>query len=173
MHAYIKLIAFELAAKFSRRRQIPLRPRLSRITRTCPCPNVPKTKTLPLHQREKRNFQTAQNGVLPSVAIFAGQLKRNQLYVHNSGYGTHEKQQCSANHTYIHACMHACMHIHIYVHNSGYETHEKQQCSANRENLLITHTYIHACMHAYTRHTHIVGMGHTGRNNVQQTVRIY
>ncbi len=30
-------------------------------------------------QREKRNFQTAQNGVLPSVAIFAGQLKRNQL----------------------------------------------------------------------------------------------
>ncbi len=31
-------------------------------------------------QREKRNFQTAQNGGFPSVAIFAGQLKRNQLY---------------------------------------------------------------------------------------------
>jgi hypothetical protein len=49
-------IAFELAAKFSRRGENP----------------VP--------QREKRNFQTAQNGVFPSVAILAGQLKRNQLY---------------------------------------------------------------------------------------------
>jgi hypothetical protein len=31
-------------------------------------------------QREKRNFQTAQNGGFPSIAIFAGQLERNQLY---------------------------------------------------------------------------------------------
>jgi hypothetical protein len=50
----IKLIAFELAAKF-----------VSRSTTFV--------------QREKRNFQTAQNGVFPSAAIFAGQLKRNQL----------------------------------------------------------------------------------------------
>ncbi len=33
-------------------------------------------------QRGKRNFQTAQNGIFPSIAIFAGQLKRNQLYMH-------------------------------------------------------------------------------------------
>jgi hypothetical protein len=32
-------------------------------------------------QREKRNFQTAQNGGFPSIVIFAGQLKRNQLYM--------------------------------------------------------------------------------------------
>ncbi len=39
-----------------------------------------KSRSATFVQREKRNFQTAQNGVFPSVAIFAGQLKRNQLY---------------------------------------------------------------------------------------------
>ncbi len=39
-----------------------------------------KSRSTTFVQREKRNFQTAQNGVFPSVAIFAGQLKRNQLY---------------------------------------------------------------------------------------------
>jgi hypothetical protein len=40
-----------------------------------------KSRSTTFVQREKRNFQTAQNGVLPSVAIFAGQPKRNQLYI--------------------------------------------------------------------------------------------
>ncbi len=40
-----------------------------------------KSRSTTFVQREKRNFQTAQNGVFPSVAIFAGQLKRNQLYM--------------------------------------------------------------------------------------------
>ncbi len=39
-----------------------------------------KSRSTTFVQREKRKFQTAQNGVFPSVAIFAGQLKRNQLY---------------------------------------------------------------------------------------------
>ncbi len=55
----IKLIAFELAAKFSRRAKNPVQPHLCNA---------------------KNAIQTAQNGVFPSVAIFAGQLKRNQLY---------------------------------------------------------------------------------------------
>ncbi len=41
-----------------------------------------KSRSTTFVQREKRKFQTAQNGGFPSVAIFAGQLKRNQLYVH-------------------------------------------------------------------------------------------
>ncbi len=38
-----------------------------------------KSRSTTFVQRKKRNFQTAQNGVFPSIAIFAGQLKRNQL----------------------------------------------------------------------------------------------
>jgi hypothetical protein len=56
----VKLIAFELAAKFSRRGENPLQPSL------CNTKNA--------------IFITAQNGVFPSVAIFAGQLKCNQLH---------------------------------------------------------------------------------------------
>jgi hypothetical protein len=41
-----------------------------------------KSRSTTFVQREKcSNFQTAQNGGFPSVAIFAGQLKRNQLYM--------------------------------------------------------------------------------------------
>ncbi len=39
-----------------------------------------KSRSTTFVQRRKRNFQTDHNGVFPSVAIFAGQLKRNQLY---------------------------------------------------------------------------------------------
>jgi hypothetical protein len=39
-----------------------------------------KSRSTTLVQREKHNFQTVQNWGFPSVAIFAGQLKRNQLY---------------------------------------------------------------------------------------------
>jgi hypothetical protein len=42
-----------------------------------------KSRSTTFVQREKRNFQTAQNGVFPLVAIFAGQLKCNQLYAHS------------------------------------------------------------------------------------------
>jgi hypothetical protein len=45
-----------------------------------------KSRSNTFVQRGKRNFQTAQNGVFPSVAIFAGQLKRNQLYIHMGPY---------------------------------------------------------------------------------------
>ncbi len=38
-----------------------------------------KSRSTTFVQRVNRNFQTAHNGVFPSFAIFAGQLKRNQL----------------------------------------------------------------------------------------------
>ncbi len=42
-----------------------------------------KSRSTTFVQRVNRNFQTAHNGVFPSFAIFAGQLKRNQLYAHS------------------------------------------------------------------------------------------
>jgi hypothetical protein len=60
----LKLIAFELAAKFSRRRENPVQPRS--------------------HNAKDAIFKRAQKGVFPSVAIFAGQLKRTQLYSQKS-----------------------------------------------------------------------------------------
>jgi hypothetical protein len=59
---WLKLFAFELAAKFSKQGENL----------------VPSTFV----QRVKRNFQTAHNGGFPSLAIFASQLKRNQLHMH-------------------------------------------------------------------------------------------
>jgi hypothetical protein len=41
-----------------------------------------KSRSITFVQREKRSFQKARNGVFPSVAIFAGQLKRSQLYIY-------------------------------------------------------------------------------------------
>ncbi len=60
---WLKLIAFELAAKILEARG--------------------KSRSTTFVQRVKRNFQSAHNGVFPPLAIFAGQLKRNQLYVCN------------------------------------------------------------------------------------------
>jgi hypothetical protein len=57
----IKLLAFELAAKFSRQGEDPVQPRL------CNAKNA--------------IFKRLKNGVFPSLAIFAGQLKRNLLYM--------------------------------------------------------------------------------------------
>ncbi len=62
----VKLIAFELAAKVLEARG--------------------KSRSTTFVQRVKRNFQSAHNGVFPPLAIFAGQLKRNQLYVKNFCY---------------------------------------------------------------------------------------
>ena len=59
LYLCVKLFAFELAAKILQARGNP--------------------RSTTFVQRVKRNFQTAQNGVSPSLAIFAGQLKRNQL----------------------------------------------------------------------------------------------
>ncbi len=92
---YLKLIAFELAAKFSRRRENSVQPTFV--------------------QREKRNFQTAQNGVFPSIAIFAGQLRRNQLYMYLPVcmYVCHLRNIHYNKHTYEYACMY--LYICVYV----------------------------------------------------------
>jgi hypothetical protein len=64
----IKLFAFELATKFSRRGQ---------------------TRSTTFVQHEKRNFQTTQNGGFPSLAIFAKSHVHNTMlpaksHVHNT-----------------------------------------------------------------------------------------
>ncbi len=114
--AYIKLFAFELA------RQILEVGRKSRSTTFV--------------QRVKRNFQTAQKGVFPSLAIFAGQLKRNQLYnacgprvnfLHGFQLykliGFKSSSQCTA-----------CVHKHRYT---------------DRDNTC-KYKYTHACIYTYT-----------------------
>jgi hypothetical protein len=65
-----------------------------------------KSRSSTFVQREKCNFQTAQNGVFDSVAIFAGQLKRNQLY----------EQTHSVLHAYIHIRIHACIYAYIHIY---------------------------------------------------------
>ncbi len=91
IYMYIKLIALhkadcDLAAKFSRRRENPVQPRL------CNAKNA--------------IFKRQKNGVFPSVAIFAGQLKRNQLYVYAHVYiRWYATERCIYAYTYIHTYM--------------------------------------------------------------------
>ncbi len=104
----LNLIAFELAAKFSRRRENPVQPRL------CNAKNA--------------IFKTAQNGGFPSVAIFAGQLEHNKLYAYAAltryacaGLGKMEyTTACMCMYVVriyecIYVCMHACMHVYMHV----------------------------------------------------------
>jgi hypothetical protein len=68
-----------------------------------------KSRSTTFVQRGKRNFQTAQNGVSPSVAIFAGQLKRNQLYMTYTHYG--------GGLSFVWVCI--CAKIHVDTHAWG------------------------------------------------------
>jgi hypothetical protein len=83
----LKLFAFELAAKFSRQRG--------------------KSRSTTFVQRVKRNFETAHNGVFPSNAIFAGQLKHNQLYK--------EEKSAKCLCVYVHLYMNACIDMFQYT----------------------------------------------------------
>jgi hypothetical protein len=101
-----------------------------------------KSRSTTFVQRVKRNFQTAHNGVFPSLAIFAGQLKRNQLYTRytcirtcrQSWLNLHLPLPVSKSSSFhpMYVCMYVCMLICMYGH---------VHCS---EAVVCTHA---ACMH--------------------------
>ncbi len=112
-------------------------------------------------QRVKRNFQTANNGVFPSLAIFAGQLKRNQLYSRHSVVDA-KIPSLKRAHTYTKTCTYhqngcrlrgsifkARIHTHTYACTFTH-THIRQN-GWNYEVLSSKHTYTctHTCAHTH------------------------
>jgi hypothetical protein len=130
----VKLFAFELAAKFSKRRENPVQPRLSNALNA-------------IFKRLSTGFS-----VFPSVAIFAGQRKRSQLYI-----------QILYMHAYY-VNTYADIYIHTYIHTyiQAGSLSMQTQC-AKTPNMPACLGYIHnthTYSHTYT-HTHIYTYIHT------------
>jgi hypothetical protein len=127
----VELIAFELTAKSSRRRENPVQPRL------CNAKNA-------IFERLKRGFPFGRDLRRPTqtqsalcvnmpryVMCISGQLKRNQL---------HEFEV--PRDTYIHMYVHVCIYTYIRTYASIYV------------NIVHRYTYVHRRVYIYI-HTHI------------------
>ncbi len=107
-------------------------------------------------QRGKRNFQTAQNGVFHSVAIFAGQLKRNQLYlsaktwcgVLGSVYDIHIRI-CTQTHTHTSHTSHTCTEHNPQVHHKDHPCVDPRSHVHKNPCIICAYTYTHVYTYTY------------------------
>ncbi len=101
-----------------------------------------KSRSTTFVQREKRNFQTAQNGVFPSVAIFAGQLKRNQLYMFTfaADAGT-----SFCEYVHVHTC-NVCVCVYKYTSQIIWQIAVCVKGKVAREGGIFSWLYVSVCL---------------------------